>query len=140
MELRGLALHKLDRDLDALEAFDHALITDGGNYRIWNIRGLVQKKLHDLPGALAAFDRAVSVNPLFFVGWHNRGLVLLQMNRFTDAISSFDRALALNPGTKKHLMHGPMPEKRLLPVQHRQAGYNAAFFGEDTPVTGYRVV
>ena len=78
-ELRGLALHKLERDRDALKGISiHALITDGGNLHGSGTSGaLSRKNSMTCPGHSLHIDRAVWVNPLFFVGWHNRGLVLL---------------------------------------------------------------
>jgi predicted O-linked N-acetylglucosamine transferase (SPINDLY family) len=93
----GCALQTLNREADAVAAFDRALALKPDYAEAAFNRGTSLLKLGDPATALAAFDAALRLTPQDAEAWFNRGNALQGLKRFAEAGGSYERALGLNP-------------------------------------------
>jgi Flp pilus assembly protein TadD len=92
-----MILAALNRDADALVAFDKALALAPDNVETLNNRGNVLLKLDRRAEALAAFERALQREPRFLGAAANRGNALAQLGRIDEALAQYDAVLAAQP-------------------------------------------
>jgi tetratricopeptide (TPR) repeat protein len=103
---RGLCLHDLGRDEEALASFDEALQTKElvkpQTYAdiylaelTWANRGDVLTTLGRYEEGIGSYDRALNLDQRDAGVWNNRGTALMKLGRYDDAISSFDTAMKI---------------------------------------------
>jgi len=93
----AVALMKLGRCPEALQAFDEVLRLEPDHVPSLVNRGIVLERLDRPAEAMASYDAALSINPVDPFALNNRGEALQKLMRPDDAIASFRRALALAP-------------------------------------------
>ena len=94
----GVALDKLQRHAEALEAFDRALALAPGYGDAWSNRGIALHALRRLAPALASVDAALALDADDAGIWSNRGLLLHDLRRLDEALASHVLSTTLQPG------------------------------------------
>ena len=94
---KGLALHGLNRQREALTTFEHALELDPRNAEAYNGIGLILAATGRNKEALDAFERAILYTPTHATYFVNKGSVLLKLKRYAEALGAADRAIQLAP-------------------------------------------
>ncbi|GHO95422.1 hypothetical protein KSF_054700 [Reticulibacter mediterranei] len=93
----SIALIKLEKYQEALEAFEQAISLDPNNARIFLAKGTLLIMLNRHQEALEAFEQAISLNsnkaPVFLV----KGVILGKLGRLQDALEAYERAISLDP-------------------------------------------
>jgi protein O-GlcNAc transferase len=93
----GLISKKLNKPVQALEQFNHALRLNAGVAETWNNRGTVFNDLKQFDNAVSDFDRALALNPGYAEAFCNKGKSLIGLKRSDDALAAYDRAVTLAP-------------------------------------------
>jgi Flp pilus assembly protein TadD len=93
----GEALLAAGRTLDALAAFDQALLLAPTSARAHGGRGFALKEARRAEEALAAFSAAIAGDPRDPAVHVNRAAMLVQLGRYSAALADCDEALALAP-------------------------------------------
>ncbi|MBI5300426.1 MAG: tetratricopeptide repeat protein [Deltaproteobacteria bacterium] len=95
--MRGIVLGELNRNKEALAAYDRAIAIDPNFASAHSNRGNALSELGRNKEALAAYDRAIAIDPNFTLAHSNRGVVLRELNRNKEALATYDRAIAIDP-------------------------------------------
>lgn len=93
----GEAYLSLDRNAEAVAAFDAAIALAPEDPVLYQRRGLAKANMKDYAGALADFDRAIALEPLDEWSHYARGFVLDRLGRPDEALAAFEQALTLRP-------------------------------------------
>jgi protein O-GlcNAc transferase len=93
----GLALDRIGRRTEAVDAFDRALAFNPGFFAAHYNRGNALLVLERLEEAVAAFDQALVLDPGFAGAHFNRAEALRRLERFAPALSALAQAAALSP-------------------------------------------
>lgn len=94
---KGWHLDDLDREDEAMAAFNQALIIDSSRSDIWFVKAAFLKSLARYDEALPAFEQATALNPTNAVAWHGLGITLTFIDHNSEAIAAYNQALTLNP-------------------------------------------
>ncbi len=95
---RGVSLDKLQREEEALKAFDESLSINPKYLLAHYGRGIILlHTLQQYKEALAAFDNVLAINPQDSLAHRNRGIALYQLQQNEDALEAFDQALKFKP-------------------------------------------
>ena len=90
----------LNRQKEAVIAYEQALELDPENATYWNDKGNALRAdpaCHE--DALEAYEQAVKLAPDEPLYWHNKGRVLhYDLKRHEEALATFEQALELDPG------------------------------------------
>ena len=100
----------------AVEAYQHAIITDPQFSWPYSNIGHVYIEQRDLPQAFDWLRKAVSVNPDHWTAQHNLGWVAFSLKRYDDALVALRHAVELNPADAS----GHSNLGRLLLALHRE--------------------
>jgi tetratricopeptide (TPR) repeat protein/tRNA A-37 threonylcarbamoyl transferase component Bud32 len=92
---RGVVLHEMGRDEEALEALDLALVADHENPDAHNNRGIVLRALGRPQDALEAFDRVIAIDSECAKAYQNKAFVLYQLHRYEEALRCLQRGLSI---------------------------------------------
>ena len=95
--LMGQAYDRLRQPLEAIKAYDQALVIDPNFASAHGNRATILADAGLPEEALKAYDRALALNVNSGADWLNRGTLLHDMGRLDDAVESYGRALALAP-------------------------------------------
>ncbi len=139
---RGIALMMLNRDDEALAAFQRSILIRqfqpepplSPYSEKWRVGmaaalcgvGQVYHRRGDEAAALDAFDRAVRVNPGGPDAHVGRGEALLGLGRFRDALNSYHEALRLDPGHARAYGYRAAAFERVVNDDAALADYDAA--------------
>ncbi|MGA2247217.1 MAG: tetratricopeptide repeat-containing glycosyltransferase family protein [Verrucomicrobiota bacterium] len=96
--LLGMALHKMDRDIEAIQWLKRAGQLQPQGARVWSGLGVVWLKLADFEKAARYFARAAELEPRQANHFYGLGNAAYQLNDLERAADAFERAVALNPG------------------------------------------
>ncbi|MFA5110076.1 MAG: tetratricopeptide repeat protein, partial [Desulfobaccales bacterium] len=94
---RALALQGLNRDKEALESVDKALVDNPGNVKYLMAKGNILVKLERRPEAILIFSQVMKCDPRNAEACKERGDCLAQEGQFAEAIADLNRAARLNP-------------------------------------------
>lgn len=94
---RGDGLYAQKRYMEALSAYERALILDPKDANFWSNKGAALWSLKLPEEALSAYDQALALDPKDANFWNNKGFVLRNLKRFEEALSAYDQALSLDP-------------------------------------------
>lgn len=115
---RGLALFDLDRFVEAIASYDHAIeqlidcqktteqetppLYASPNYQawlatVWFNKGVALARLEQWQEAIASYDQALEFDPQYFDAQYWRSFPLLYLERDEEALASFDQAIELQP-------------------------------------------
>jgi Flp pilus assembly protein TadD len=95
--LLGMALHKLDRDIEAIQWLKRASQLQPDRARAWAGLGTVWQKLEDFKKAARYFRRAAELEPQQANHFYNLGNAIYPLNDLEGAAGAFQRAVELNP-------------------------------------------
>jgi predicted TPR repeat methyltransferase len=95
---RGLMLHRLCREAEALESCDRAIALSPNLSDAHVNRGNALHALGRRDEALTAYERALVLSPNRIEALLGRGNVLCEESRHEEALMAYDLALALKPG------------------------------------------
>lgn len=90
-------LHELERDEEALAAFEELAKAGHDCARCRHGRGLVLFNLGRSDDALAELDRAHELDPALRDAWYTRGWVLNAGGRYEDALAAYAKATDIDP-------------------------------------------
>lgn len=96
---RGKTFSELNRNEEALNAYDKAIKIRPDYLEAWNGRGQILFNLKKSKEAIEAYDKAIQISPESFEAWAGRGYVLDKLEQYKEAIDSFDKALIINPNS-----------------------------------------
>lgn len=95
---RGAALSFLERDDEAMAAYDRALELNPDLVPALVARGNMHAfALGDAEAAMPDFDKAVALAPKFAPGFHGRGVLRLDANDVPGAVADLSEAARLDP-------------------------------------------
>jgi lipoprotein NlpI len=94
---RGLTLVKLDRPLEAINAYASAVRRDRTFMIAYLNRGLAYLSTGEPRKAEFDFDLAIRHNPRDVRAWFNRGVAQGRQGRYGDAVESYSFALEIDP-------------------------------------------
>jgi tetratricopeptide (TPR) repeat protein len=97
MAYRGLALHKLGRRAEALQAYDAAGRAGCAKPELFYNRGNVLRELGRLSEAIASYERALHFDPAYPEALRAGGLVLRELGRLENALAFINEAIRLRP-------------------------------------------
>jgi predicted O-linked N-acetylglucosamine transferase (SPINDLY family) len=123
--LRGCALQHLNRNEDAINAFNQAL-ANKPLIDAQMARGVARMSLHRFDDALADFDAIIAADPENAGAWNNRGCTLQGMNRNDEALACFEKASALKPNFVEALISGGSVLAALKRSEEAAANYEKA--------------
>lgn len=93
----GNALVQVDRDDDALAAYDHALEVEPDHIFVLASKGNLLNNMSQYEEALAVYAHMRDIEPELSLPWTMTGMVLCNLRRYLDAMPYLERAAALNP-------------------------------------------
>jgi len=93
----GAVLKILGQNMDALRAFDHAILLKPDYVAAYCNRGALLLDSGRLDEALAAYDMAIQLNPELVDAHVNRSGILRCMGRKDEALASCKKVIQLNP-------------------------------------------
>jgi tetratricopeptide (TPR) repeat protein len=94
---RGLALHKLGRCAEALQAYSQAIDSGCNKPELFYNRGNILRESRRLAEAMASYDRALRIDPAYPEGLRAGGLVLRELGRLEEALEFLNAAIRLRP-------------------------------------------
>jgi tetratricopeptide (TPR) repeat protein len=92
---RGLALHRLGRDQEALAEIDLAIEMSASCTRVYFIRARVRDALKDFAGAKADREEGLKREPSDELSWVSRGVARLDSDLY-GALADFREAIKIN--------------------------------------------
>lgn len=95
--VKGWALWKNHRLLDAIQALDLSLALSPDNAGTWSIKGLVLHELGRHEDALACYDTMLNLKPEDERGLTNRAVMLGHLGRNKEALADLDVAARIQP-------------------------------------------
>ncbi|MHA2085742.1 MAG: tetratricopeptide repeat protein [Candidatus Thorarchaeota archaeon] len=93
----GFALMQLDKDEDAIKAFDEGLAIDNMIFELWFNKGTALYHLADFKGAIECYEKALELQPEDAEAWNNLGNCYSRLAEGKEAIKAYTRAVALKP-------------------------------------------
>jgi tetratricopeptide (TPR) repeat protein len=93
----GWSLKARDALVDALVAFDQAVVLAPEDPETYHARGTVNCMLHRRPQALADLDRAIELAPRHVAALAERGIVRAETGDFDGAMRDYDLAIQVDP-------------------------------------------
>ena len=94
---KGWHLAELNRNEEALAAFEQALTLDPTYAFAENKKGVALGLLGRYEEALSAFEQALTLAPEYVVASSNKGVALSRLRRHEEALTSYEQALTLDP-------------------------------------------
>ena len=104
----GDTLAELQRDAEAIQAYEYAVLLDPRDAKTWSKYGQVLVKDHMYEQAREAYHHALALSPDDAKTWNNLGSLLFQMGSLAEAVTAFEKAIALDPG---YIPQGPQEER-----------------------------
>ncbi|MBU7018873.1 MAG: tetratricopeptide repeat protein, partial [Theionarchaea archaeon] len=93
---KGYALSDLERNDEALEAFEKAIELDEKNINAWINRGYALHILERNDEALEAFEKATELDEKNVDAWVGKGATLCNLERYEEALEAFEKAIELS--------------------------------------------
>jgi tetratricopeptide (TPR) repeat protein len=94
---RGMALFRLGRVPDSVDAFDRALELNPQAESLWLCKSAALIRLGRLEESLACDDRALELAPDYATAWRYKAISLDRLGRLEEAHVAFERAVELHP-------------------------------------------
>jgi len=94
---KGVALARMGRIWEALEAYGKALELEPQNAQTWFNKGKALARMENVAEALEAFENATLYNPQDKSAWNNRGVMLRKLGRLEEALDCYVHALKVAP-------------------------------------------
>lgn len=94
---RGFLLSSLDRNEEAITAYDEAIGINPKYAEAWAGKGFALQYLDRHEEAITACDKAIEINPKYADAWAGKGSALQFLGRHEEAITAYDEAIKINP-------------------------------------------
>lgn len=111
---RGYVAQSLERFEEAVEAYEHVVARDAGDFESWNNLGNARSAIGDLEGSVAALEKAMDLNPLAPPTRLNLAVALRTVGRDVEAEALLKRTVEEFPEDARALHE--------LYVQYRKEG------------------
>lgn len=92
-DLKGRICFHLNRERDALTAFEKSIEIKHDYWSPWNNKGMVFRKIGKVKDAIDCFRKAISLRPTYREAWNNLGVCAYQQEDFLDAIKHYKKAI-----------------------------------------------
>jgi serine/threonine protein kinase len=93
----GFSLYDLNRNEEAIAAYEQALRLDPNYANAYNGKGNALRALKRYEEALAAYEQALRLNPNDAFAYNGKGNALNHLKRYEEAIAIYEQALRLDP-------------------------------------------
>ena len=93
----GNDLYTNKKYVEAIAAYDQAILLNPNTPGIYNNKGLALNHLKKYDEALLLFDKSISLNPSLAFSYNSKGKTLLDKKKYIEAIQAFDKAISLEP-------------------------------------------
>lgn len=97
---RGQMLTALDRNKEALEAFDKAIVMVPKHEAAWANRGKILVRFGKYDEAIRSCGKAIKMSPKWADPWYSRAKAYALRGDTTNALSDLKKAVELQPGLK----------------------------------------
>jgi tetratricopeptide (TPR) repeat protein len=94
---QGSAFMRLQRDEEALAAFEQSISLEPAFAVGWNNKGFILDNLKRYDEALTAYEEAIKLKADYSGAWYNKGITLVRLGRYSEALVAYDEAIKLNP-------------------------------------------
>jgi len=94
---KGVSLHNLGHDDEAIHCFNEALEIAPQDVAVWTNKGNSFYSLGRVEEAICCYDKALEIHPRFATAWNNKGYSLAKLSRLDEAIGCYDKALEIDP-------------------------------------------
>lgn len=94
---KGFALQNLDRDHDAIDAYNQAIELDKTYASSYFLKGRVYMKLGEYDNAVENLSKFLDLEPKDIFGYNERGNAYRFLGKHEKALSDFDYAIKLDP-------------------------------------------
>jgi protein O-GlcNAc transferase len=98
LNLLGLVLGRLGRNVEAVDSYDRALALAPNSFESWFGRGMTLIAAARHQDAIASFDRAIAAKPDITQVHLLRAKLLTDLDRYDEALAGVDKLLAMVPG------------------------------------------
>lgn len=102
---RGIALYRLKRHEDALNACKQALQLRPDDWTAHYNKGLILDDLQRYQGALDAYQSAIQLNPNAIDAYNNQGIILRKLGQRQEALATYERAIQIQPNDARAHYH-----------------------------------
>jgi tetratricopeptide (TPR) repeat protein len=82
----------LERNEEALAAFDEAILLNPQNANVWHEKGMVLESLERFEEAVVAYDESIRLNPQNANTFRRKGAILRKLGRKDEAIEANDES------------------------------------------------
>jgi len=89
---KGVVLGNLNRQKEAIEAFNHAIKSKPDVHETWYQKGIALCKLNRHEEAIGALDQAIGIKPDDYKAWYNIGASLDSLGRQKEAIKAYNKS------------------------------------------------
>lgn len=93
----GNQLWRVNRNPDAIAAFNRAIALQPDFYQAYYARGLSFNAQSKYQQAFDSVKKATEINPRFYQAWKEKAANLFMLGRYSEALADIDRAIALEP-------------------------------------------
>lgn len=93
----GHAYEDLDRDEDALAAYEAALALDPRSFQAITGKGILHRKRGEYEKAMAAYREAVAIDPSYAQAYSSMAVIALKQERDAEALEHAQKAYDLDP-------------------------------------------
>jgi tetratricopeptide (TPR) repeat protein len=93
----GYVLTELDREEEAIKAYDEALAIDNGIFEIWFNKANALYNIADFKEARICYEQALEIDPEDAEAWNNLGNCFSRLAEGQKAIEAYTRAVAIRP-------------------------------------------
>lgn len=94
---KGIALGRLGKHEEALDAFSKAIEIDPQFASAWNDKGVTFGRLGRHEEGLDVFSKAIEINPQYAGAWYNKGVALYELGRHQEALDAYNKAIEIDP-------------------------------------------
>ena len=119
--LRGMALLRQGKRVDALALFERATQLAPNSFIAWGNVGYILNELGRYEQALPALDHAISLNRNDAATWNNKGRALNYLGRYSEGLVACEQALALDRQVFLCVEQQRLGAQRVAAL-HRRAG------------------
>ena len=94
--LKGMVLHRQNKNAEALAAFEKALSLDAGNATARYYRGAIFDRMNQPDQSIAAYRETVAMDPGYAAAWFDLGVMYYNRGAYTDAITAYKEAIRID--------------------------------------------
>jgi tetratricopeptide (TPR) repeat protein len=98
----GINLAKIKKYLEAIDAFDRAILSRPSYALAYCNRGFCLLELKRYEDAIESFNKAIKLKPNYGIAYLNKGIALNNLKRYSEAVYAYDRAILIGKLKKKN--------------------------------------